>query len=216
MIYSSLIIVDHVWLSLIIIGHRRSFLVILDHPRSRMLIIDHPFVSFPLIFVTLCYLIIHVCLSLIMLFTLSFVTPSPLSLPGCRTLQVHALPSCPSNSRVHWPKPLRRRPRLWRHRIEVRASYVEPKLKDLKGQEGTSTGSILVLAGDGEIGAILLDIFVEHVFGTHVLDKDKVAEFEKRWPSPPASPKSVNVSLPKRAWVAWHMTFEALALQLPN
>ena len=27
--------------------------------------------------------------------------------------------------------------------------------------------------------------------------EDKVAEFEGRWPSPPASPKSVNVSLPK-------------------
>jgi len=137
-----------------------------------------------------------------MQFTPSFVNPSLVVIAGGRTPQVHAcLPSCLSNSRVHWPKPLRhqplRQPRPWRRRIEVRPSCIEPKLE---GQKGTSYRMMFFSSCLG-MEKFLLQIkqmfLLDMSSGIHVLDKDKVAEFEGRWPSPPASPKSVNVSLPK-------------------
>ena len=148
-------------------------------------------------------------------------TPSFVIIAGGRTPQVHAcLPSCLSNSRVHWPKPLRHQPlhqpRPWRRRIEVRPSCIEPKLEGQKDQKRSDLYRMifLVLAwGWRSFDCRSSSCFLLNMsLGTHVLDKDKVAEFEGRWPSPPASPKSVNVSLPKWAWAAWHLTFEALAL----
>ena len=197
MIDSSLIILAHACLSFIIIGHLRSFLVIIDGPRSCLLIIDHPFdysLIFPLIMPESCN-------SLRPLFG----NPSLVVIAGGRTPQVHAcLPSCLSNSRVHWPKPLRlqplRQPRPWRRRIEVRPSCIESKLEGQKDQKRSDLYRMIFFSscwGWRSFYAVKQMFLLNISSGTHVLDKDKVAEFEGRWPSPPASPKSVNVSLPK-------------------
>lgn len=104
-------------------------------------------------------------------------TPSFVIIAGGRTPQVHAcLPSCLSNSRVHWPKPLRHQPlhqpRPWRRRIEVRPSCIEPKLEGQKDQKRSDLYRMifLVLAWgwrsfDCRSSMIKQLFFVEHVFG---------------------------------------------------
>ena len=172
--------VNHYWPSLItsdlwllviitgcdwfIIGHRRSFLVIIDGPDgpgSCLLVIDHLYIwLFPYI---------HFDHARIMQFTPSFVTPSPVVIAGGRTPQVHAcLPSCPSNSRVHWPKPLRlqplRRPRPWRRRSSSKLHWTQTW--GTKDQKGTSTGWFFkFLMGMERLIADQADVFVEHIFG---------------------------------------------------
>lgn len=110
-----------------------------------------------------------------MQFTPSFVNPSLVVIAGGRTPQVHAcLPSCLSNSRVHWPKPLRRQPlrqpRPWRRRSSKFVQVaLNPTLRDKKIKKGRTFYRMGFFSSCLGMEKWWLQIkqmfFVEHVFG---------------------------------------------------